>query len=152
MLRRTARMPGRIRDFFQFDENYLPVAVAGCPPDAFSATGQLWGNPLYDWKKHKEEGYFWWTKRMLRCMELYDIVRIDHFRGFDEYYSIPYGDKTAEKGHWEKGPGLELFHVLNSRIDFPAGHSGGSWFSYGKCSGNGEGKRLSGNEGTAVCL
>lgn len=102
---------------FQFDENYLPVAVAGCPPDAFSATGQLWGNPLYDWKKHKEEGYFWWTKRMLRCMELYDIVRIDHFRGFDEYYSIPYGDKTAEKGHWEKGPGLELFHVLNSRID-----------------------------------
>ena len=104
-------------ELFQFDENYRPRAVAGCPPDAFSATGQLWGNPLYDWRKHKEEGYLWWTRRMIRCMEFYDVVRIDHFRGFDEYYSIPYGDKTAENGHWEKGPGLELFHVLNSRIE-----------------------------------
>lgn len=103
-------------ELFQFDEEYCPKAVAGCPPDAFSATGQLWGNPLYDWKKHREEGYLWWTRRMLRCMELYDIVRIDHFRGFDEYYSIPFGEKTAENGHWEKGPGLELFHILNSRI------------------------------------
>lgn len=104
-------------ELFQFDENYRPKAVAGCPPDAFSATGQLWGNPLYHWRKHKEEGYLWWTRRMIRCMEFYDVVRIDHFRGFDEYYSIPYGDKTAENGHWEKGPGLELFHVLNSRIE-----------------------------------
>ena len=96
-------------ELFQFDEDYLPVAVAGCPPDAFSATGQLWGNPLYDWKKHKEEGYFWWTKRMLRCMELYDVIRIDHFRGFDEYYSIPYGDKTAEKGTLGKGPRTGAF-------------------------------------------
>lgn len=104
-------------EMFQFNEQYNPRTVAGCPPDAFSATGQLWGNPLYDWKKHKEEGYLWWTRRMIRSMELYDVIRIDHFRGFDEYYSIPFGDKTAENGHWEKGPGLELFHVLNSRIE-----------------------------------
>jgi 4-alpha-glucanotransferase len=104
-------------ELFQFDEENLPAAVAGCPPDAFSATGQLWGNPLYNWDYHKKTGYAWWIRRMSHCMELYDVVRIDHFRGFDEYYSIPYGDATAEFGHWEKGPGLELFEVLNSRIE-----------------------------------
>ena len=99
-------------ELFQFDENNIPVGVAGCPPDAFSATGQLWGNPLYDWEYHKKTGYAWWTRRMANCMKLYDVVRIDHFRGFDEYYSIPYGDKTAEFGHWEKGPGIDLFRTL----------------------------------------
>lgn len=101
---------------FQIGEDYSPVAVAGCPPDAFSATGQLWGNPLYDWKRHKETGYAWWIQRMTYCMERYDVARIDHFRGFDEYYSIPYGDETAEKGHWEEGPGLELFEVLKKNV------------------------------------
>ena len=100
----------------QFDKAYTPTAVAGCPPDAFSATGQLWGNPLYDWSKLKASGYDWWVERMKHCLRLYDVVRIDHFRGFDEYYAIPYGDKTAEKGKWEKGPGMDLFRVLKDKI------------------------------------
>lgn len=103
-------------EMLQFDEDYNPKAVAGCPPDAFSATGQLWGNPLYDWKALKKDGYGWWVQRMTHCLELYDVVRIDHFRGFDEYYAIPYGDKTAERGKWEKGPGMDLFHTLDKKI------------------------------------
>ena len=103
-------------EMLQFDEDYNPKAVAGCPPDAFSATGQLWGNPLYDWKALKKDGYGWWVQRMTHCLELYDVVRIDHFRGFDEYYAIPYGDKTAERGKWEKGPGMELFKTLEKAI------------------------------------
>lgn len=101
---------------FQFTEENLPIAVAGCPPDGFSATGQLWGNPLYNWNHHKETGYVWWQKRMAHCFKMYDVVRVDHFRGFDEYYAIPYGDKTAEFGHWEKGPGLELFETLKRNL------------------------------------
>lgn len=101
---------------FQFDENNEPKAVAGCPPDGFSATGQLWGNPLYDWSYHKETGYEWWVKRMKHCFTLYDIVRVDHFRGFDEYYAIPYGNETAEFGTWESGPGMELFDVLKEKL------------------------------------
>ena len=97
------------KELFQFDENGYPLAVAGCPPDGFSATGQLWGNPLYDWNYHKKTGYRWWMERLSFCYSMYDVVRIDHFRGFDEYYSIPYGETTAVNGHWEKGPGLELF-------------------------------------------
>ena len=103
-------------EMLQFDEDYDPKAVAGCPPDAFSATGQLWGNPLYDWKALKKDGYGWWVQRMTHCLELYDVVRIDHFRGSDEYYAIPYGDKTAERGKWEKGPGMNLFHTLDKKI------------------------------------
>lgn len=103
-------------EMFQFDGNYQPNAVAGCPPDAFSATGQLWGNPLYKWDYHRQTGFQWWCKRLEHCFKLYDVVRIDHFRGFDEYYSIPFGDETAENGHWEKGPGMELFRVLKSRL------------------------------------
>ena len=98
-------------DLFQLDEQNMPTAVAGCPPDGFSATGQLWGNPLYRWDYHRETGYDWWKSRLWYVFQLYDVTRIDHFRGFDEYYSIPYGDKTAENGHWEKGPGVELFRV-----------------------------------------
>ncbi len=101
---------------FQVDDECIPKAVAGCPPDAFSATGQLWGNPLYDWPYHKETGYEWWVERIRYCYELYDVVRIDHFRGFDEYYSIPYGDETAEFGHWEQGPGYELFQVIKKSL------------------------------------
>lgn len=99
-------------ELFQLDEELKPVAVAGCPPDGFSATGQLWGNPLYRWDYHRETGYQWWVTRLWYCFELYDVVRIDHFRGFDEYYSIPYGDATAVNGHWEKGPGLSLFQKV----------------------------------------
>ncbi len=103
-------------ELFQFDEEGKPEGVAGCPPDAFSATGQLWGNPLYRWDYHRKTGYDWWMKRMEYCYQMYDVVRVDHFRGFDEYYWIPYGDKTAEFGHWEKGPGLEFFEVMKERF------------------------------------
>ncbi|MDO4344325.1 MAG: 4-alpha-glucanotransferase [Eubacteriales bacterium] len=99
-------------ELFQFDENGTPTGVAGCPPDGFSATGQVWGNPLYDWEYHKRTNYTWWKKRMERCFRLYDVVRVDHFRGFDEYFSIPYGADTAAGGHWEKGPGISLFNEL----------------------------------------
>ena len=103
-------------ELFQFDENNQPIAVAGCPPDAFAATGQLWGNPLYDWKYHKKTNYEWWKRRVAYSFQLYDVVRIDHFRGFDEYYSIPYGDETAENGHWEEGPGIDLFDSLTNEL------------------------------------
>ena len=101
---------------FQFDEDCKPIAVAGCPPDGFSATGQLWGNPLYDWPAHKKTGYEWWIRRMATCYKLYDIIRIDHFRGFDSYYAIPAGAPTAESGAWEDGPGYELFETIEKRL------------------------------------
>lgn len=103
-------------ELFQFDEDLQPVAVAGCPPDAFSATGQLWGNPLYNWDYHKKTNYEWWMRRFKHCFKLYDVVRIDHFRGFDEYYAIPFGDETAEFGKWEKGPGYELFAEMKKQL------------------------------------
>ena len=103
-------------ELFQFDENGYPTAVAGCPPDGFSATGQLWGNPLYDWDHHKETGYKWWISRIKHCYELYDVVRVDHFRAFDAYYAIPYGDKTAEFGRWRKGPGFSLFKAIREEL------------------------------------
>ena len=103
-------------ELFQLDEENVPVAVAGCPPDGFSATGQLWGNPLYRWGYHKETGYQWWISRLAYVFRLYDVVRIDHFRGFDEYFSIPYGAETAVDGHWEKGPGMDLFWKVREAL------------------------------------
>ncbi len=103
-------------ELFLFDESFQPIKVAGCPPDAFSADGQLWGNPLYDWEYHKKTGFAWWLKRLSHCFSLYDIVRIDHFRGFDEYYAIPYPAKNARNGKWEKGPGYELFDVMKKKL------------------------------------
>ena len=101
---------------FQLDREGRPIGVAGCPPDCFSETGQLWGNPLYDWKYHKKTGYEWWMQRIAYCYQLYDVLRIDHFRGFDEYWFVPYGDPTAQNGHWEKGPGYELFAVMKKKL------------------------------------
>ncbi len=103
-------------DLFELDEDLMPTAVAGCPPDAFSPTGQLWGNPIYNWERHKEFGYNWWIDRIQAATTLYDIVRIDHFRGFEGYYSIPYGDKTAENGKWRKGPGMDLFNAVKEEL------------------------------------
>ncbi len=103
-------------ELFQLDKNNVPIDVAGCPPDAFSATGQLWGNPLYRWDYHKKTGYKWWMKRISQCYKLYDVVRIDHFRGFDEYYAIPYGNATAEIGEWRKGPGIDLFNTMKKEL------------------------------------
>ena len=101
-------------ELFQFDEERKPIAVAGCPPDYFSETGQLWGNPLYDWEYHQKTGYQWWFKRLAHTFTLYDVVRIDHFRGFDEYYAIPAGAKDATIGSWEKGPGLNFFEAIKA--------------------------------------
>ena len=103
-------------ELFQLDEDNVPVAVAGCPPDGFAADGQLWGNPLYHWEYHRATGFEWWISRLKFCFNLYDVTRIDHFRGFDEYYSIPYGNKTAHGGHWEKGPGIELFQAVEKAL------------------------------------
>ena len=106
-------------DLFIFDEDLKPKGVAGCPPDYFSATGQLWGNPLYDWDVHKKDGFSWWIKRLKKCFELYDVVRIDHFRAFDEYYFIPFGDLTAEFGYWVPGPGYDLFKAVKKELNKP---------------------------------
>ena len=102
-------------ELFQLNEHNMPSQVAGCPPDNFSADGQIWGNPLYRWDHHRYTGYQWWTTRMWYSYQLYDMVRLDHFRGFDEYYAIPVGG-TALDGHWEKGPGMELFYTLRNRL------------------------------------
>ena len=103
-------------ELFEFDEKGFPTVVAGVPPDAFSATGQLWGNPIYRWDYHKKTGYAWWMDRLSYAFKLYDVVRIDHFRGFDEYYTIPYGADTAMEGEWRPGPGAELFRVMEERF------------------------------------
>ena len=87
----------------------MPREVAGCPPDYFSADGQLWGNPLYNWDRHESTHYDWWIKRVRFSLELYDTVRIDHFRGFDTYYAIPYGASNAREGAWRQGPGMRLW-------------------------------------------
>ncbi|MCR4740080.1 MAG: 4-alpha-glucanotransferase [Lachnospiraceae bacterium] len=101
---------------FQTDENGELINVAGCPPDAFTPLGQLWGNPVYNWDHHKKTGYGWWITRMRRCIRLYDVVRIDHFRGFDEYYTIKAGKTDATEGVWMKGPGIELFKVMKKEL------------------------------------
>jgi 4-alpha-glucanotransferase len=97
---------------FQLDSEGFPTAVAGVPPDYFSETGQLWGNPLYRWDRMREEGYGWWIRRLDAMGRRFDQIRIDHFRGFAEYWSIPYGAETAAEGHWEPGPGLPFVQVL----------------------------------------
>lgn len=101
---------------FYLDKDLNPIEVAGCPPDAFSADGQLWGNPLFRWDVMKKDSYSWWTKRISAMAKLYDIVRIDHFRGFDSFYAIPAKDDTAKNGVWKDGPGMDLFNVLEKKL------------------------------------
>ncbi len=103
-------------DLFLLDEDLNPVEVAGVPPDYFSEDGQLWGNPLYNWEAVKAEGFNWWTERIARAMKMYDIVRIDHFRGLDRYYAIPASAKTAREGEWREGPGIALFEVAARKL------------------------------------
>ena len=102
--------------YFQLDKNKKPTGVAGCPPDAFTADGQLWGNPLYNWEVMAKEKYSWWVNRIEYSFEIYDTVRIDHFRGFESYYCIPYGAKNARKGKWKKGPDMKLFKEVKRRL------------------------------------
>lgn len=101
---------------FQYDEQYEPTHVAGCPPDAFSEDGQLWGNPLYDWEYLKSTDYEWWINRIRHCFVLYDVIRLDHFRGFEEYYAIPAGSETARYGAWKRGPGIEFFKTIERKL------------------------------------
>ncbi|HJD22463.1 MAG TPA: 4-alpha-glucanotransferase [Candidatus Gemmiger faecigallinarum] len=105
---------------FEMDAEGRPSRVAGCPPDFFAADGQLWGNPLYDWAYHKKTGYAWWIRRVRHALGIYDILRIDHFRGFDTYWAIPAGETTAKHGRWENGPGMDLFRALKTALgDLP---------------------------------
>ena len=104
-------------ELFQIDEECSPKAVAGCPPDAFSATGQLWGNPLYDWDKIKKDDFSWWRKRMEHSANLYDVIRIDHFIGTVKYYAIPAEDNDARNGKWRKGPGMDLIKAIDESIN-----------------------------------
>lgn len=101
---------------FLLDENLEPIDVAGCPPDGFSATGQLWGNPLFRWDVMEEEDYDWWVRRISQACKIYNVLRIDHFRGFDSYYAIPYGAETAMNGEWRTGPGIKLFKAMERKI------------------------------------
>ena len=103
-------------ELFYLDEKLDPVAVAGCPPDAFSADGQLWGNPLYRWDMLKEDGYSWWLRRLAAAGELYDVVRMDHFRGFEAYWAVPFGDQTARGGQWVKGPGMSFMNAVKEGL------------------------------------
>ncbi|MBR4108766.1 MAG: 4-alpha-glucanotransferase [Oscillospiraceae bacterium] len=103
-------------ELYQLDKHLDPVAVAGCPPDAFSQDGQLWGNPLYRWDVHRQDKYGWWIRRMQAAAKRYDLIRIDHFRGFESYWSVPYGDTTARNGKWIKGPGLHFMQALRKAL------------------------------------
>ena len=98
--------------FFQLDEDLRPKEVSGCPPDAFNDDGQLWGNPLYDYDRMKADGFGWWIRRVEGASRLYDVLRIDHFRGFESYWAVPAGEDTARNGKWRKGPGMDLVGVL----------------------------------------
>ena len=101
---------------FELDADGGFARVAGCPPDYFAADGQLWGNPLYDWEYHRRTGYAWWISRVRHALSIYDILRIDHFRGFDTYWAIPAGETTARNGRWEQGPRMELFRALHNAL------------------------------------
>lgn len=103
-------------ELFQLDASLTPTAVAGCPPDAFTADGQLWGNPLYRWDLMESSGFSWWINRLSAASKLYDVVRLDHFRGFESYWSVPYGDATARGGHWVKGPGMNFIHAIRTNL------------------------------------
>jgi len=103
-------------EMFQLDEERKPIEVAGCPPDGFSEDGQLWGNPLFDWDYMEKDGFTWWIRRISYLCHVYDILRIDHFRGFDTYYSIPFGDTSAKRGKWKQGPGMKLFRAVEEAI------------------------------------
>lgn len=103
-------------DLFYYDKDCRPIDVAGCPPDAFSSTGQLWGNPLYRWDKMEKDNFTWWINRIAAVTKMFDLTRIDHFRGFEGYYAIPATDTTAEFGEWRKGPGIKLFIAIEKKL------------------------------------
>ena len=101
---------------FALDEQRRPHMVAGCPPDSFSADGQLWGNPLYNWEALQQTGYDWWIRRLAAAAKMFDVVRLDHFRGFESYWAVPAGDPTARNGRWVKGPGMDFIRAIRSAL------------------------------------
>ncbi len=101
---------------YYIDEKGFPTVVAGVPPDYFSETGQLWGNPLYRWEEHEKTGYKWWIDRIRCTLNMVDILRIDHFRGFESYWAVPFGDRDATKGEWRKGPAEKLFKAVEKEL------------------------------------
>ncbi len=103
-------------EIFNLSENLVPLDVSGCPPDAFSSEGQLWGNPTYNWDKLSKEGYSWWIERLSHCAKMFDVVRLDHFRGFEAYWSVPYGSDTARTGEWKKGPDKPFFDAVKEAL------------------------------------
>ena len=103
-------------ELFQLDASRRPKVVAGCPPDSFSADGQLWGNPIYDWGRMHDERYHWWIRRMKAAAKMYDVVRFDHFRGFESYWAVPAGSKTAATGAWQKGPGMDFVGAIRQAL------------------------------------
>ena len=103
-------------ELFYLDEDKKPIDVAGCPPDVFTAKGQLWGNPLYRWDVHEKQGFKWWIERIRSACTTYDVVRIDHFRGFESYYTIPFGNEDAVIGEWRKGPDMKLFKAVKAAL------------------------------------
>ena len=103
-------------ELFYLDQDKNPIKISGCPPDYFCSTGQLWGNPIYNWDVMEKDNFSWWVDRIRASMHLYDVIRIDHFRGLESYWEVPYGDETAENGQWVKGPGEKLFAAINKSI------------------------------------
>ncbi len=103
-------------ELFKLSEDGTPITVAGCPPDAFTEDGQLWGNPIYDWETLAQTGYDWWIQRIEQNAVLYDVIRIDHFRGFESFWEVPYGEQTAKNGKWTKGPGIALFNAIQKKL------------------------------------
>lgn len=103
-------------EYFQLDDEGSPIVVAGVPPDYFSATGQLWGNPIYRWDALAREGYGWWRERLRAALAMVDMIRLDHFRGFEAYWEVPASEPTAVKGRWQKGPGAALFHAAQEAL------------------------------------
>ena len=101
---------------FRLDSDLLPTSVAGCPPDKFSPQGQLWGNPLYEWERMKQNDFLWWKKRIAHSLKMYDVIRLDHFRGFEAYWSVSAKEDTAVNGQWRNGPGIDLFNSLKSHF------------------------------------
>ena len=112
----SADVWGNPEAFLLHKKTLKPLKVAGCPPDIFAATGQLWGNPIYDWNYMEKTDYKWWVDRIRQSLNLYDVLRIDHFKGFESYWAIPYGDETAENGEWVKGPGIKVFNAIKDEL------------------------------------
>jgi len=107
---------GNTEAFLLHKKTLKPLSVSGCPPDIFAETGQLWGNPIYDWNYMEKTDYKWWVDRIRQSLNLYDVIRIDHFKGFESYWSIPYGNTTAENGEWVKGPGIKVFKAIKDEL------------------------------------